>query len=287
MKNMILIITGLFFLILCGCELDNFLFNAKPIEEYTLPGNTIPDSLIQQVTFDSGGNTLYGYWIDSRFTGKTGLYYIRSVTILYCHGNKHNIDFYWDRVMYLHQLGTKVFVFDYRGFGLSEGESSERGLYEDGTAALDYLNTRQDFSIDSLCLYGFSLGSVVSIYLAAEKVDPICLIAEAPFASANSLTQGSSILDLPSGWLTDGEFDNAERIKKINTHFFLICGEADDFVRSVDNGIVVYNNAPEPKEYLGIPSANHEDIPETMGIPNYQSLIDYWITIGLDWSNRE
>jgi len=285
MRNMILFVFGFFILIFGGCDLDNFLFNVKSIEEYTLPGNTIPDSLIQQVTFDSGGNTLYGYWIDSHFPNSPDFFtpriYMRSVTILYCHGNKHNMDYYWDRVMYLHRLGANVFIFDYRGFGLSEGESSEQGLYEDGSAALEYLKSRPDFLIDKLCLYGYSLGNVVSIYLAAEKVDPFCLIAEAPFASANSLTQGSSILDLPAGWLTDGEFDNVEKIKEINTPLYVLCGRDDDFVRTKDNGWFIYNNAPPPKRWKQVPQANHEDIPEILGITQYLHHINDWISKSL------
>ncbi|MDP4116016.1 MAG: hypothetical protein Q8903_07770, partial [Bacteroidota bacterium] len=89
----------IFLLLSSGCKLDSFLFNEKTISKYELPGNTIPDSLIKQETFQSGGNKLYGYWIAS------GDPY-NNLTILYCHGNKNNIDNYWDRVMYLHGLGV-------------------------------------------------------------------------------------------------------------------------------------------------------------------------------------
>ncbi len=272
MRVVNLLVTVLITLVICGCELDSFMFNTEQLEQYSLPGNSIPDSLIEHVTFESGSNTLHGFWVKSNAS-----HFMSSVTILYCHGNKHNIDYYWDRVEYLHNTETNVFVFDYRGFGLSEGESSEQGLYEDGVAALDYLCTRPDFSLDSLCLYGFSLGNVVSIYLASEIVDPMCLIAEAPFASANSLTQGSALLDLPGRWLTDGRFDNVEKIKNIDTYFYLIFGDHDDFVRPYDNGRVIWENAPMPKMSLVVPFANHENIPETIGITEYISLISYWI----------
>ena len=245
-----------------GCQLDNFLFNEKKISRYELPGNNIPDSLITQVTFESGGNKLYGYWVKGEGIKN-------NITILYCHGNKYNIDNYWDRVMYLHKLGVNVFIYDYRGFGLSDGESSEEGLHQDGVAALNFIQQKYGVKKEDLVLYGYSLGNVVSIYLAAEIVKPKCLIAESPFASANSLTQGSVVLDIPAGWLTTGKFDNAAEIKKINTSFLLLHGSDDDFVRYKDNGRVVFENAPQPKTLKLVDGAKHTDVPEKMGIDAY------------------
>ena len=262
-------------MLIFACDLDSFLFNNTEIDHYSLPGNTIPDSLIEQVTFQSEGNTLYGYWIDSNGS-RPGL------TLLYCHGNKHNIDEYWDRMMMLHELGVNLFIFDYRGFGLSEGESSESGLYADGEAALEHVLSRGILP-DSLVIYGYSLGNVVSIYLCAETVDPLCLFAECPFASANSLTQGSLILDIPSLWLTEGEFDNAERVKSISTPFMLLHGSDDDFVRYSDNGKIVYENAPEPKLLKLVPGANHDDIPQVIGVDVYLEEIINWIQYNLQY----
>jgi len=261
-------------LIILSCELDGNLFNAKKIDQYTLPGNIIPESLIEQVLLDSEGNTLYGFWVASN--GERP-----NMTILYCHGNKYNIDEYWDRVMYLHALGVNIFIFDYRGYGLSEGESSEAGLYADGDAALNYVLSRNDVNADSLIIYGYSLGNVVSIYLTAAKINPLCLFAESPFASANSLTQSSTVLDIPALWLTEGKFDNAEKIKNIQTPFLLLHGEDDDFVRYRDNGKVIFENAPQPKSLVLVPKAGHSDIPEIMGINSYLQKIDEWIDFSI------
>lgn len=266
----------LFLMLLLGvtlslsCELDGFLFNTKKIDKYELPGNTIPDSLIEEVAMESGGNKIYGFWIES------GQGDLPNISILYCHGNKHHIDEYWDRVMYLHRLGVRIFIYDYRGYGRSEGKSSEKSMHEDAEAALEFLLTKES-SAKNIVFYGYSLGNVASIYLAAEKFTPRCLIAECPFASANSLTQGSSILDLPAQWLTTGKFDNAENIKQIKTPLLLLHGGDDDFIRYRDNGKVVYDNAPEPKSVKVVPGADHTDIPETMGVDNYLIVVEDWI----------
>lgn len=255
--------------IAAGCEMDGFLFNTEEIDHYSLPGNTIPDSLLEEVTLESDGNTIYGYWVESEGSHP-------GLTILYCEGNKHSIDNYWDRVMLLHRLGGNVFIFDYRGFGRSEGESSEKAMHRDAEAALDFVQTKTA-AADTLVIYGYSLGNVASVYLAAERVTPRCLIAEAPFASANSLTQGSAGLDLPAGWLTEGKFDNAGEIKKIRTPLLLIHGEQDNFVRWRDNGKVVFESAPQPKRLELVPNAKHDDIPATMGEEAYLSVVREWI----------
>lgn len=254
-----------------GCTLDSFLFNPQKSESYSLPGNTIPDSLIEEVTFRSEGWLLHGIWVASN-GARPG------ITILYCHGNKHHIDEYWDRVMLLHGLGVNVFIFDYRGFGRSEGSSSsEAGLLADGRAALEYVLSRRGVVADSVVYYGYSLGTVVAIYLAAEVRDPLGLIAESPFASSASLAQGSMNLLLPAGWLTKGRFDNAERVKGIRTFFLLLHGSEDDLVRYRDNGRVVFENAPQPKRLVLVSGARHDDVPQTLGFEAYRRLLADWI----------
>ena len=270
------LLAGVFALSAC-MEMDGFLADAERLDTYTLPGNTIPAELIEPVTFESGGHTLYGFWVasDGQRPG---------VTVLYFHGNKHHIDEYWDRVQLLHEVGVNVLIFDYRGFGRSEGEFSEAAMLADGRAALDFALARPEVSLDSLGFYGFSLGNVSSIELAANVVDPLFLIAEAPFASANALQQGALNLAIPAGWLTEGSFDNAERIRRIATPLLVLHGEEDDFVRYRDNGRVVYENAPDPKRLALVPGAHHSDIPETMGLDAYRTLVAGWIDSSVEAS---
>ena len=243
-----------------ACEMDGFLFNTEALDRYSPPAS-IPDSLLEKVTFTSDGNTLHGYWIRSDGS-RPGL------AILYCHGNKHNMDAYWDRIEFLRTLGADIFTFDYRGFGLSEGSSSQEGMYADAEAALA-LVMADGFIADSLVLYGFSLGNVASIHLAANRITPRALIAESPFASSTSLVQGATVLDFPARWLTDGTFNNAETIKRVTAPLLVLHGEEDDFVRYRDNGKVVYDNATTQKTLIAVAAAVHDNVPQTMGLPAY------------------
>lgn len=264
-----------------GClDMDGFLANEAEVEAYRLPGNTIPEHLIDEVALDSEGHTLYGYWVASNGE-RPGL------TILYSHGNKHHIDEYWDRVMLLHALGGNVFIYSYRGFGRSEGTFSEAAMLADARAAVDFVRTHPDVNADSVGFYGYSLGNVASIYQAAELMDPLFLVAESPFASANSLIQASTGLPLPAGWLTTGSFDNAARIRRVQTPVLVIHGRDDDFVRLRDNGKVVFERAPEPKMNRWIDGARHNDIPAVMGEERYLALLEEWIRFASTYAASE
>jgi fermentation-respiration switch protein FrsA (DUF1100 family) len=247
-------------------EMDGFLFNTERIDRYH-PPSSIPAELIEPVTIESEGNTLYGYWIRGADTGRT---------ILYCHGNKKNMDAYWDRIEMLRELGANIFWFDYRGFGLSEGDPSEHSMYADADAALAYVRSR-GFAADSIILYGFSLGNVASIHLAAERITPRALIVESAFASATSLAQGATVLDFQERWLTDGTFDNVEAIRRVTAPVLVLHGEEDDFIRYRDNGRLVFGAANEPKKLVLVPGAVHDNVPQTMGVAAYLDEIRAWI----------
>ena len=249
--------------------MDDFLFNSKKIDKYSLPGNTIPDSLISEVVINSQGIKIYGFWIESNIKNT-------KKTILYFHGNKNNIDEYWDRVILLCKLNFNVFIYDFRGFGKSEGTSDETNMKIDAEAVLNYMLTEKKIPVDSTIFYGYSLGNYPAIYLASVN-KPLCVIAETPFASANSITQSSIGYDIPPLWLTDGNYDNVLNIKKIKSPFLLMNGDDDEFTRYNDNGRIIFENAPQPKTLLIVKGAGHTNIPSSMGLDNYIGYIGNFI----------
>ena len=60
-------------------------------------------------------------------------------TILFMHGNAGNISHRLETIQIYHKLGFNIFLFDYRGYGISNGKPSEKGTYLDAIAAWDYL----------------------------------------------------------------------------------------------------------------------------------------------------
>jgi len=255
--------------LISSCSLDPFLYNQKKIDRYDLSAVVIPESNRAMYTFRSGGYTLYGYYAFR--TDSLDLGY----TVLYCHGNKDNIENYWDRVELFYEMGIRCFIFDYRGFGRSEGTPSASGLYSDGRAALDFVINSLHVDTTKLFYYGYSLGNAVTIDLAADPSHtfPFCLIAEAPFASAEALFHTATPLDLPGSFVIDDNLDNASRVRGIHTRFLLIHGDADDFIPYQTDGRIVFENAPQPKRLEIIHGANHTTIPQTMGLEAYRDSI--------------
>ncbi len=100
-----------------------------------------------------------------RYTGENPA---TAPTILYFHGNAGNIGHRVpNALLMLVNLKVNVVLLDYRGYGKSEGEPSEEGLYQDAEATLDYIMTRPDIDKTKVVLFGRSLGGGVAIRLAS------------------------------------------------------------------------------------------------------------------------
>lgn len=259
---------------LSGClNADAFIFDAKKIDEYELPDNTIPMDLIEAITFKSGDNTLYGYWIKPDPAAAPLPY-----TLLYFHGNQNNIDIFWEEMMRLHKTGAAVVIFDYRGYGKSEGEStSDSTLYADSEAALAFVLSR-GVQPQDLCLHGYSLGNVGMLHVASSSNTSFrCVITHSGFASIDSLIQSGTFLPFPDGWLNKGNFDNASAIKGVTSPILVLHGADDETARYEDNGLILFNNAPQPKTLRKVDGGGHINIPETLGENVYVQIILSWV----------
>ena len=97
------------------------------------------------------GVSLHGWFVHGR----------TDVTLLWFHGNAGNISHRLDIIAVLHdRLGANFFIFDYRGYGRSEGRVSEKGIYMDAEAALSHLRTRDDIDHGKIVLFGRSLARI-------------------------------------------------------------------------------------------------------------------------------
>ncbi|MGI8599569.1 MAG: alpha/beta hydrolase [Chitinophagaceae bacterium] len=203
--------------------------------------------------------------------------------IMYCHGNKDHLDFYWPRVQLLANTNGKnnygVFMIDYRGYGLSEGKPSEKALYADVDAALTWLAS-MGLTSNRLMMYGFSMGTAPATRLTADlhALQPAKLMLEAPFASSKVMVQDATGLSLPASFVTDLKIDNAEEIKKVEEPLFWIHGVKDDFLNINTHGQLVYNNHKGAfKEAHRISGAGHSDIPKVMGYQAYLKAVGDFI----------
>lgn len=90
-------------------------------------------------------------------------------TILFCMGNSGNISLMLPYAKILQDAGFEVLLFDYQGFGESEGIASISSLLGDCTAAFEFLVDSRQRKPHEIGIFGVSLGSVLAITLAAEK----------------------------------------------------------------------------------------------------------------------
>ena len=256
-KVLITLITILFISMGCRKRLDSFLFNNdNSISEYKLDNfggelsldlpneYYIPESEIHQFTFsiEDEGEMLN---ISAIFVGDINAISTDTV-ILYCHGNKDHMDHYWPRQKLLSYVGNQgrfgVLMFDYPGFGLSEGEPTEDNMYAATDGALNWLKEK-GLENDRLIVYGYSLGSAATCKSAGDKsfaLQPNKIVLEAPFASSAVMVQDASLINMPSSYMVDIKIDNAEQIKQCNVPLYWMHGIDDDFLSFTSHGQLVY-----------------------------------------------
>lgn len=291
---------SLLFIIVCmmsSCfRLDDNLYNLEDkITEYKLDNYTgeqdfrldnsysIPDSLVHLFTlYSSGPEDNSATAIKAIYIGSLNKIATDTV-IMYCHGNKWHMDFYWQRAKLLAHTSGKnkygVLMIDYRGFGLSDGKPTEAGLYADVDAALTWLKSK-GLTNDRLIMYGFSLGSAPACELTStpRSMSPAKIILEAPFASADVMANDGSGLNMPASFFTNLKIDNAEEIKNIQQPFCWIHGTNDNFLNINTHGEVVYKNYNGTyKEAHRINGADHGEIPVKMDFDNYLNTLSNFI----------
>ena len=203
-----------------------------------------PDKTIYQTPRDVGLN-----FDDVHFTARDGVrlngwfipYPNAQRTLLWFHGNAGNISHRVQNIRLLHdKVKINVFIFDYRGYGRSDGKTSEPGTYLDGSAAIDFVRQSYNVQPQQLVLFGRSLGAAVAVEMAMH-VDSLALILESPFVSVPEMARAVFPL-LPLAPLLSTRYD----------------GDRDEVV-PFSQGRKVFEAAPEPKKFYTIIGAGHND----------------------------
>lgn len=176
--------------------------------------------------------------------------------LLWFHGNAENIGMGLPRLKELAQLGVSILEPDYRGYGKSEGSPNEAGVYRDGDAAYRYLVEARHFEPRNIFIYGHSLGGAVAVDLASRHE---CggLIVESSFTSVPEIAR--HIYRLPIlEYLPRSRFDSLAKIARVRAPVLIIHGTRDPVV-PFEMGRRLYEAAPEPKSFLPIEGAGHDD----------------------------
>jgi fermentation-respiration switch protein FrsA (DUF1100 family) len=179
------------------------------------------------------------------------------VTWLWFHGNAGNISDRLENLRLLRdELGVAVFLFDYRGYGRSEGSPSEERTYRDAEAALAYLLSRPDVDPERIVYFGRSLGAGVAVELATRHA-PYALILESPMASIGEMVRHHYRF-LPIGWLIRTKYDSLSKIESVRAPLLVLHGDRDEIV-PFKGGRKLFEAANEPKRFYTIEDAGHND----------------------------
>lgn len=175
--------------------------------------------------------------------------------ILFCHGNAGNISHRFDSLILFHRLGFSTLIFDYRGYGRSQGRPSEAGTYLDVEAAWQYLMRKRSYPPSRIVLFGRSLGAAVAVHQAVQH-PPAALIVESSFTSVPDIA-AELYPFLPVRWLSRLDYNVQEQLLKVSCPV-LVVHSRDDEIIPFSHGLALYAAASEPKRFLEI-GGGHND----------------------------
>ena len=233
-------------------SLDGFLYAPTRTDHYALADATVPAAQRTVVRFPAADGTMLAGVLALQGDST------HAATLLYSHGNSDDIDYYWSRASLLWSFGFNVFVYDYRGYGTSDGSPSEQGLYADAQGALAFLKSRGDIDPARIAYYGYSLGGAVAIDLATRS-HPRALVTESAFASVAELVEDGS-LAVPPSFVASAKFDNLDKIGDAGAPVLLMHGNADTFIQP-KYAHELYDRAAQPKRLELFDGATHDTVP--------------------------
>ncbi len=196
------------------------------------------DTNLKEISFKTqDGVNLNAWFIDNK----------SEKTILFFHGNAGNIYSNQERLTLFQALWVNALMFDYRGYGKSEGTiQKEDDIYVDGEAAYQYVLSR-GIKPENIIIWGQSLGAAVAIHTAQWK-NIARTIIESAFVSMDSMAS-EQYWFLPTHLMLQFHFRNIEAITNIISPI-LVIHSRDDEIIAFPNGKTLFENAPSPKQFL-------------------------------------
>ena len=203
------------------------------------------------VWFNSAdGTRLNGWFFASQSKPATA-------TIIFCHGNGGNISSVGWMGQRFAKHGFNVLLFDYRGYGASDGVAAdESGLYADGDAAVAFVVNNKGVRPEQIILYGHSLGTTV-VADVASRGNYGAVVLESGLSSASSVA-GTALPWLPAWlhFLGRNRFESARKLANVKSPILIAHGDPDNTIPT-DEGRRLFAAANEPKKLLIVPGAGH------------------------------
>ena len=197
--------------------------------------------------------------------------------ILFCHGNGGNISSLIESVKILHDLGLSTFVFDYRGFGESQGKTTEQGTYHDIEGAWNYLIYQRRIAPDEIIVLGRSLGGAIAAWLI-QKYTPKALILESTFTSAYDVA-AQSYPFLPLKLFMRYRYNTIDYLKQAKCPVLIVHSRDDELI-PFQQGKDLFEAANNPKEFVEIKGSHNDGV--LISAKTYSEGLDQFFAKHLD-----
>ena len=257
--NNLFIISILPGLAMFGCKpvINEFAFH--PDTENVISASKLPDE-IQEITISTADKvSITSLYLPSTKSDKL---------LIYFHGNAGNIYHRIPSLLQLHQFGINVIGVSYRGYGKSEGEPSEEGVYLDGKAVFRYAVEQLAFPKENIIILGRSIGTTVAINTAQNKqIGGVILITPLTNGKEQAEAAGLGAISLLAG----SSFDNITKIGNIKSPLLVIHGTNDQVI-PFSMGKEIFDRAKVKKKFVKIEGANHNNLHDDYGKK-------YWLPI--------
>jgi fermentation-respiration switch protein FrsA (DUF1100 family) len=166
-------------------------------------------------------------------------------TLIFSHGNGGNISHRLDKLKIFHDLALNVLLYDYRGYGKSEGSPNEKGFYADVEAAYDFVVNDKKIPADQIIAYGESLGGPVAAHLAANNKVQL-LILESTFTNLEDMAR----LHMPLlAGLAKSKFDTLADVAKMKSPVLVLHSPNDEIVPYAQ-GQKLFASINTPKQFV-------------------------------------
>lgn len=207
----------------------------------------LPDTIQETTIASANAVDLHALYIPSP-NAKTML--------IYFHGNAGNVFHRIPSLTALNHMGVSVLAIDYRGYGKSSGKPSEKGIYQDGLAAIRYAHKTLGFAHSDIIVFGRSIGTTVACYVSSKiKLKGTILVTPITSARDHAFMHGMGPIAIFAG----NAFDNVSKAKHLRSPALVVHGTRDEIL-PYKMGKKVFAAITQSKEFVSIQNGSHNDL---------------------------
>ena len=230
-----------------GCKPVINMLAFHPDNVNVIKKNSLPQGIKEFVVLTEDGVKITNLYLPAANSDKV---------LIYFHGNAGNIYHRIPGLIQLQKSGLNVVGVSYRGYGKSEGDPDEDGIYQDGKAIFRYVSKELGFSDKNIVIFGRSIGTTVAINTAQYK-QIAGLILVSPLTSGKDQAKASGLGLISS--LAGNSFDNINKIKNIEAPVLVIHGTKDRVI-PYSMGKEIFAAAKSRKKFIKIEGAGHNNL---------------------------